>query len=93
MADIASEILDYTFELLSIHQPATIAGTYDGTIGTVTMTFIGDSNTYDEEFMYLGDSYNGFRETVINTAGRLVAQHNTFMGIPDRQIFIDSVTE
>lgn len=93
MANIADEILDYTFQLLSIHQPATIAGTYDGIDGTVTMTFVGDPNTYDDTFSYSGDTYNAFRETVINTAGRLVAAHNTYMGIPSRQPFIDSVTE
>jgi hypothetical protein len=93
MANIEDAILDYTFQLLSIHQPATIAGTYDGENGTVTMTFVGDSNTYEGEFVYLGDSYNAFREQVINTAGVLVAEHNTYMGIPSRQPFIDSVTE
>lgn len=93
MANIAQEILDYTFELLSIHQPATIAGTYDGTIGDVTMTFVGDPNTYTGEFIYLGDFYNAFREQVINTAGRHVAAHNTYMGIPNRDTFIESVTD
>jgi hypothetical protein len=91
--NIAEEILDYTFELLTIHQPATIAGTYDGEDGTVTMTFVGDSNTYELDFSYSGSEYNEFREIVIQTAGRLVAAHNTAMGIPSRQPFIDSVTE
>jgi len=90
---IKQEILDYVFELLVIHQPSTIAGVYDGTNGAVTLTFVGDDETYGGEFVYLGDSYNGFREAVIDTAGRLVAAHNTKMGIPSRQPFIDSVTE
>jgi hypothetical protein len=91
--NISSEILDYTFELLSIHQPATIEGTYDGENGTVTMTFVGDDSNYALDFTYSGVEYNEFREIVIQTAGRLVAAHNTKMGIPSRQPFIDSVTE
>ncbi len=90
---IKQEILDYTFELLAIHQPLTIDGEYDGEDGTVTMTFVGDAQTYQLGFTYLGWSYNGFQETVINTAGMLVAKHNTYIGIPDRQVFVDSVTE
>lgn len=90
---IAQEILDYTFELLYIHQPATIDGTYDGTKGTVTLTFVGDPNPYVGEFAYLGDSYNEFRERVIQTAGFLVAEHNVFIGLPNRDAFIESVTE
>jgi hypothetical protein len=90
---IAQEILDYTFQLLTIHQPATIEGTYDGENGTVTMTFIGDNNNYALDFTYTGVEYNEFREIVIQTAGRLVAAHNTSMGIPSRQPFIDRVTE
>lgn len=93
MANIAQEILDYTFELLAIHQPASISGTYDGDVGTVVMTFVGDDNNYALDFGYLGSEYNEFREIVIQTAGRLVAAHNTAMGIPSRQQFIDSVTE
>jgi hypothetical protein len=91
--NINEEILDYTFDLLVQHQPATIAGTYDGETGSVTMTFVGDENTYTLDFTYLGSNYNEFRERVIQTAGRLVAEHNTVMGIPSRQPFIDSVTE
>lgn len=90
---IKQEILDYTFQLLSIHQPLTIDGEYDGTDGTVTMTFVSDAQTYQLDFTYSGWSYNGFQETVINTAGLLVAAHNTYVGIPDRQLFVDSVTE
>jgi hypothetical protein len=90
---IKAEILDYTFDLLAIHQPATIAGEYDGETGTITMTFVGDPNTYELDFLYRGSSYNGFRESVVNTAGSLVAEHNTFMGIPNRDAFIESVTE
>lgn len=91
--NISSDILNYTFELLSIHQPATIVGTYDGEIGTITMTFVGDDNSYALDFTYSGVEYNKFREIVIETAGCLVAAHNTKMGIPSRQAFIDSVTE
>lgn len=90
---IKQEILDYTFGLLAIHQPETIDGEYDGSAGTVTMTFVGDPNSYVGDFTYTGVSYNEFRERVIETAGWLVAQHNTFMGIPNRESFIDSVTE
>lgn len=90
---IAQEILDYTFELLSIHQPASIDGTYDGEIATITMTFVGDENNYQYSFEYLGSEYLEFREKVIQSAGRLVAEHNTVMGIPSRQPFIDEVTE
>lgn len=90
---ISQEILDYTFELLSIHQPLTIDGTYDGTDGSVTMTFVGDVNNYTRDFVYRGWSYNGFQETVINTAGIIVAAHNVYVGIPSRQPFIDSVTD
>lgn len=90
---INQDILDYTFELLIDHQPATIAGTYDGADGTVTMTFVNDENNYELDFIYLGSEYLEFRERVIETAGRLVAAHNTYMGIPSRQPFIDSVTE
>jgi hypothetical protein len=91
--EIKQDILDYTFELLSIHQPATIAGTYDGLEAEVTMTFVGDIQTYVEEFTYNGYEYNQFRELVIEAAGRCVARHNTYAGIPSRQPFIDSVTE
>jgi hypothetical protein len=90
---ISREILEYTFGLLVTHQPAFIDGEYDGKNGVVTMTFVGDSNTYQLEFEYLGSSYNEFREKVIQTAGQLVADHNTAVGIPSRQPFIDSVTE
>lgn len=90
---ISQEILDYTFDLLAIHQPATIDGQYDGEEGTITMTFVGDENTYALDFVYLGVEYNKFRERVIETAGYLVAAHNTNMGIPSRQPFIDSVTD
>jgi hypothetical protein len=90
---IKQEILDYTFDLLAIHQPATIDGEYDGLEGSVTMTFVGDPDTYTWEFAYNGSSYNQFREIVIQTAGVLVSQHNTAMGIPSRQPFIESVTE
>lgn len=90
---IKEEILDYTFELLSIHQPATIEGVYDGVDGTVTMTFVGDDNTYELDFKYLGSEYLEFQERVIQTAGYLVAMHNAQMGIPSRQPFLDSVTE
>ncbi len=90
---IAQDILDYTFELLSIHQPATLVGEYDGEIGVLTMTFVGDDATYELGFEYLGSEYLEFRERVIQTAGKLVAAHNTKMGIPSRQPFIDSVTE
>jgi hypothetical protein len=90
---IKQEILDYTFELLQIHQPATIDGQYDGTTGEVTMTFVGDENLYDGSFIYIGDNYNEFRERVIQTAGFLVAEHNAFMSIPNREEFIESVTE
>ena len=93
MANIAQEILDYTFELLSVHQPASIEGTYDGATGVVTMTFVNDSSTYELDFIYLGSEYLEFQERVIQTAGRLVAEHNTYMGIPSRQPFLDSVTE
>lgn len=91
--DIKQEFLDYVFDLLAIHQPATIDGTYDGEQGSLTMTFTGDTNTYQFEFEYLGDSIIGFRETLCNTAGRLVAAHNTYMGLPNRDAFIASVTE
>lgn len=90
---IKQEILDYTFELLTIHQPATIDGEYDGTTGEVNMTFVGDGNPYSGSFIYVGDSYNEFRERVIETAGFLVAEHNAFMSIPNREAFIQSVTE
>jgi hypothetical protein len=90
---ISQEILDYTFDLLAIHQPATIAGEYDGSLGEITMTFVGDTNTYSWEFDYDGSSYEQFREIVIQTAGYLVSLHNTAMGIPSREPFIESVTE
>lgn len=91
--NIEQEILDYTFSLLTIHQPESIDGTYDGTTAVVTMTFVGDGNTYEYTFEYLGSEYLEFRERVIQASGRMVAEHNTFMGIPSRQPFIDSVTE
>lgn len=90
---IKQEILDYTFELLAIHQPQSIDGEYDGTTGTVDISFWSDPNIYSGEFIYIGDSYNEFRERVIQCAGFLVAQHNTFMGLPNRDDFIESVTE
>lgn len=90
---IKQEILDYTFELLSIHQPASISGTYDGAAGTLVMTFVNDDQIYEADFAYLGSEYLEFRERVIQVAGRLVAAHNTYIGIPSRQPFLDSVTE
>lgn len=90
---IKQEILDYTFGLLSIHQPESIDGQYDGHDGTIDMTFVGDPNPYSVDFVYTGVSYNAFRERVVQAAGFLVSKHNAFMGIPNRESFIDSVTE
>lgn len=91
--NIKQELLDYVMEINAVHQPETIAGTYDGENGDLTMTFVGDENTYTMSFEYLGDSYNAFRETLCNISGRFVSAHNTYMGIPNRDEFIDSVTE
>lgn len=90
---IKQEILDYVMEINAVHQPATIAGTYDGAAGTLTMTFVNDVQTYQMDFEYLGSEYLEFRERVCQVSGRLVAAHNTYIGIPSRQPFLDSVTE
>lgn len=90
---IKAEYLDYVFELISIHQPATIDGEYDGSIGSLTLTFTNDELTYEVDFVYTGSSYNGFREILCEAAGQTVKDHNYNIGIPNRDEFIANVTE
>jgi hypothetical protein len=90
---ISQELLEYAFNLHAVHQPATLAGTYDGLTGEIVMTFENDAITYTVEFVYEGSSYNGFRETMLAATGEAVKQHNYNIGVPNRDAFIASVTE
>lgn len=91
--EIKSELLDYVFALFESHQPLTLTGEYDGINGSIAMTFVADTNTYNVYFTYKGSEYNQFREIVAQSAGDAVKEHNDVIGVPNRDAFIESVTE
>ena len=87
--NISEDILNNLRDLFVNHRIVNVVGDYDGTVASVSLTFVeGDTET--QEFVYTGKEVLEFREYLFQAAGECVKRHNLIYQ-PDRSEFISKV--